>query len=164
MGELMASDAPVRSFCTFRLEQRLCGIEAAHVREISPYLPVTPVPQAPAAIRGLVNLRSRIYLALDLRPMLGLPPIECSAEGRLIILKPEIGKDLAVLVECGGDIVHVKAAQIEPSSTAANDSAGDGASPLIAAVCKLEQELMMVVDPTRFTDTVMKLIEAAPQK
>ncbi len=154
MNELIMADAAVKSFCTFRAAQRLYGIEVAYVREVSPNLPVTPIPQAPPAIRGLVNLRSRIYLALDIRPLLGLPPIDCSSESRLMILKPDVGQDLGIVVERGGDIVHIRAEQMEPGPGAA-EAPTDSASSLIASVCKLETELMMVVDPMKLADVVL---------
>jgi purine-binding chemotaxis protein CheW len=148
--------APARSFCTFRRAQRLHGIEVFHVREVSPHFPMTPVPQAPPAVRGLANLRSRIYLILDLRPLLGLPPVDCGQTSRFIILKPEIGQDLGILVEEGGDIAHVSADRIE--SAAGRDSSGDVTS-LIAGVCKLESELMTVVDPTQIAQVVARLFD-----
>ncbi|MBC8107416.1 MAG: chemotaxis protein CheW [Anaerolineae bacterium] len=157
MNELAKTGVAVRSFYTFRLGPRLGGIELSHVREISPHLPTTPVPQAPPAVRGLTNLRSRIYLVLDLRPLLGSSPTECTAESRLIILKPEVAQDVSVLVESGADIVHVKPAQIEPASSHADVQAG-AASSMITDVCKLELELLMIVDPKLLIDAVTKLL------
>ena len=99
MNELATTGSSVRSFCTFRLGQRLHGIEVLHVREISPHLPMTPVPQAPPAVRGLVNLRSRIYLVLDLRPLLGMSPIPCTEASRLMILKPEMARNQSSMIK-----------------------------------------------------------------
>lgn len=155
-SDLAPIGAAVTSCCTFRLEQRLYGIAVAHVREVSLPLPVTIVPQAPSAVRGLVNLRSRIYLLLDARPLLGLAPIDCTPESRLFILKPEVAQDVGVLVEHGGDIVHVRADQIEPA-TAVAETHADAASPLITGVCKLDNELMMILDPTQLVDAVSRL-------
>jgi purine-binding chemotaxis protein CheW len=157
MSELLPAQAALRSFCTFRLEQRLYGIDVARVREVSPFLPITPVPQAPPAVRGLFNLRSHIYLALDLQPLLGRPPTHCTAESRFIILKPNVAPDAGVLVEQGGDIVHTSAELIEPAGHAI-DPPAEGTPALIAGVCRLPAELMMVVDLSRITEIVMKLI------
>ena len=155
MNNLIKPGSSTRSFCTFRLTNRLYGIEVLHVREISPYLQSTAVPQAPPAVHGLVNLRSRIYLALDLRPLLGLSVVNFTDQSRLIILKPEIGQDVGILIEQGGDIVHVNADQIERRS-GAGDSSSEGAS-LIAGVCKLESELMIIVEPARIAQAVTRL-------
>lgn len=160
MSDLTTLVSAARSFCTFRLSGRLYGIEVLHVREVSTPLLLTPVPQAPAAVRGLVNLRSRIFLVLDPRPLLGMPAAPSGESSRLVILKPEIGQDLGILVEEGGDIAHVRADQIEPA-TGTGDWDDDVASSLIAGVCKFESELMMIVDPRRITEAVTTFFDKA---
>jgi len=157
MHDRLAQDSAVQSFCTFRLERQLYGIEVAQVREISPHLPMTPAPQTSPAIRGLFNLRSRIYLGLDLRPLLGLSPTLCKAESQIIILKPGIAQDVGVLVEQGGDIVHVPANLIDPASDSA-DMPRDDNGTLMSAVCRLQAELMMVVDIPRVIELVTNRI------
>ena len=154
MPDLLPTDAAVRAFCTFRIDHRLYGIETLQVREVSPHLPMTAVPQAPPAVRGLFNLRSRIYLGLDLRPLLGLSPTVCTPESRLIVLKPEVAQDAALLVEQGGDIVHARTDLIEPAGPAE----AQDATPLITGVCKLNNELMIVVDLAHISEMMAKLI------
>ena len=44
-------------FLTFFLEEEEYGIEILSVREIIGLLPVTPVPQTPYYVQGVVNLR-----------------------------------------------------------------------------------------------------------
>jgi len=158
MNELATTSAAIRSFYTFRLGPRLGGIELPHVREISPHLPTTPVPQVPPAVRGLTNLRSRIYLVLDLQPLLESSPTECTSDSRLIILKPDVALDVAVLVESGADIVHVRSEQIEPVSSSSDVQADSASSMMITGVCKLDRELLMVVDPKMLIDAVTKLL------
>jgi purine-binding chemotaxis protein CheW len=119
---------------------------------------MTPVPQAPPAVRGLTNLRSRIFLVLDLHPLLGSSPTQCTPESRLIILKPEIVQDVALLVETGADIVYVDPEQIEHTRQAAGDVHADAISSMIVGVCKLNDDLMMIIDPKTLVDTVNKLL------
>jgi purine-binding chemotaxis protein CheW len=167
----------LRSFCTFRAQDRLYGLDVTNVREVSTQVTLTPVPQAPLLVRGLANLRSRIYLVLDLRPALGLPPVERTADSRLIVLHPRIAEGLGLFVERGGDIVHVAADQIEEMTPAAgsgrgtpqplpygrgsdqplphgrgSDQPAEVVTPpatVIVGVCKLDAELMMILDPAR---------------
>ncbi|MFO0874221.1 MAG: chemotaxis protein CheW [Phycisphaerales bacterium] len=156
MNDVVPGRAATTSCCTFRLEQRLYGIVVAQVREISPLLAVTTVPQAPAAVCGLVNLRSRIHLILDPRPLLGLASVGSTAESRLLILKPDVAKDVGLLVERGGDIVHVPSDRIEVATGVA-DSPAHAAPHLVGGVCKLDAELMMILDPTQLVDAVSRL-------
>ncbi len=149
MSDLALAKETVRSFCTFHAAERLYGVDVTQVREVSTQVAVTPVPQAPPIVRGLVNLRSRICLALDVRPALGLEPMDCAAESRLIVLHPRVADSLGLLVERGGDIVRVPADQIEQTTPSSADSPASPAASLapVVGVCKLDAELMMIVDP-----------------
>jgi purine-binding chemotaxis protein CheW len=152
MNEIISTDSAARAFCTFRAEGRLYGIELTHLREISTNPMITPVPQAPPEVRGLANLRSRVYLVLDLRALLGLHPVDCTPDSRLIVLKPNVVEDTGLLVDSGGDIARVTPEHIEAcgeSSGTVVDPDRDSAAPLVSGVCKLETELMMIIDPTR---------------
>jgi len=160
MRELATLDTSMKHFCTFRLEQRLYGINLSEVREVSMGLPITPVAHAPAAVRGLANLRSRIYLVLNLRDLLGFPPAESTAENRLVILRPAIAENVGILVDRGGDIVSVSEERIERvPETAAAPSGGETAKPqFITGICKLETELLMVVGAGLLIDHVKRLL------
>lgn len=158
MGDLVAAEPIVQSFCTFRADGRLYGISLTHLREVSTIGTITPVPHAPPGVRGLTNLRSRIYLVLDLRCLLGLQPATCTDACRLVIFKTSVVEDLGLLVDSGGDIVRVAPDQIElTNELAASTPRPSGASaPLVVGVCKLETELMMLIDPMRFADAIAK--------
>jgi purine-binding chemotaxis protein CheW len=62
-----------RLVCTFTVQGLLLGLPVADVQEVLREPEVTPIPGAPAAVRGLVNLRGDIIVATDLRRRLALP-------------------------------------------------------------------------------------------
>ncbi|MDE5110919.1 MAG: chemotaxis protein CheW, partial [Trichodesmium sp. St7_bin2_1] len=53
--------------CTFYLEKLLLGIEVQKVQEIIRYQKITHVPLSSPEVAGLINLRSQIVTAIDLR-------------------------------------------------------------------------------------------------
>ena len=53
--------------CTFFLGDLLLGVEVRQVQEVVRHQELTRVPLAPGPIRGLLNLRGQIVLAIDLR-------------------------------------------------------------------------------------------------
>jgi purine-binding chemotaxis protein CheW len=161
MPELGETSAERGAFCTFRADQRLFGIDVACLREISTNTVITPVPPAPPAVRGLANLRSRVHLILDLRPLLGLAAADCTADSRLIILKPAVAEDVGLLVDRGGDILRVPREQIESldsSPASGRKSSESPAAGFVVGVAKLDRELMMIIDARRLVDAISNAI------
>jgi len=160
MPDLAVTNSPARQFCTFRADGRLHGIELSSLREISTSIAITPVPPAVPAVRGLANLRSKILLVLDLRPLLGLAPAPCTPQSRLLIFKPAIAQDTGLLVESGGDIVAVPQDRIETldENPPGSKPAAGRQLALVVGVSKLEQELMMIIDAARLAGTVAQLL------
>ena len=54
-------------YLTFTLTQESFGIDVLKVREIIRLTAITAVPQMPAHIRGVINLRGKIIPVMDLR-------------------------------------------------------------------------------------------------
>lgn len=50
---------------TFRIGEALYGIDILHIKEISKIFDITPVPEAPPHIIGLMNLRGQIVSIID---------------------------------------------------------------------------------------------------
>jgi purine-binding chemotaxis protein CheW len=161
-----------RTYTTFRLRDGLFGIATEMVKEIAALTPLTPVPHAPAAIRGYVNLRGHIVVVVDLdcllqreavpktgqAPSIHAPepvpfsrePADLSPETRLIVFKPDLGDAFGVLAERIGDIVELSDDQIETHRTGIGASGADlGDSPeeaLIRGVGMLDGALMSIVE------------------
>jgi len=159
----MSSLAPIaaagpRMFCTFRVQDRLYGIDVHMVREVSTHVTMTPVLQAPPIIRGLINLRSRIFLVLDLRAALGFPTTACTADSRLIVLKATVAENVGLLVDRGGEIVNVNEEQIENEPGSDLATAGEARLTPVTGVCKLAAELMMIIDPNRLIEATERTI------
>ena len=142
-----------QTYCTFRLRDTLFGTPTGAVKEVTALPPLTPIPHAPAAVCGYVNLRGHIVLVLDLNRLLQRPPTAVDAESRLIVLQPELGEAFGLLAERIGEIASLSAAQIETHR--ANQVAGGPeltARPeeeLICGVGKLDGELLMILDASR---------------
>ncbi len=58
-------------FSTFFVADLFFGVDVLNVQEVLRYQQMTPVPQAPGVIEGLINLRGQIVTAIDMRRRLG---------------------------------------------------------------------------------------------
>src|SRR4051812_2666120 len=102
-----------RLFCTFRVDGRLFGVDILDVKEVTAETTYTRVAHAPDEVLGLVNIRGHIYLALDLRRLLGMPTTEVTGESRLVLFKPSVGSAFGVVVDRISEIQSVESIHIE---------------------------------------------------
>ncbi len=144
-------------YCTFRSADRWFGVPIQDVKEVTTQTTCTHIPHAPEEVAGYVNIRGHIFLALDLRRLLGFDA-RTATENRLIIFKQSVGPAFGVLVDEIGDIVSVHESLVEEFQAVAHQPiAGEPIrrQDVIARVCRLPAELLVVLDPRKF----LRLIE-----
>lgn len=64
---LLEEDSQKDKYLTFMLDEECYGIEIRHVTEIISMQKITPVPEMPDFVRGIVNLRGKIIPVMDVR-------------------------------------------------------------------------------------------------
>lgn len=132
------------SYCTFWLEGQRFGIEVLDVQEVLRTQSMTPVPLAPEAITGLINLRGQIITAIDLRQRLELPPREDGASSVNIVVRTEEGP-VSLLVDSIGGVLEVDRADYELPPETISGAGRD----LIAGVYKVDGPLLHVLEVER---------------
>jgi purine-binding chemotaxis protein CheW len=80
---LLGADRQEQQYLSFPLGTERFAIEILRVQEIRALTTITPIPNAPAHIRGVINLRGTIVPVLDLRLRFGL---STSADPRFAII------------------------------------------------------------------------------
>ncbi len=102
-------------FLTFRLMKEKYGIEILKVREIIGMIDITPVPQTPPFVKGVINLRGKIIPVVDLRIKFGMDSTEYSKETCMIIVDLK-AKQVALIVDAVHDVVDLKSDNIDEAS------------------------------------------------
>jgi purine-binding chemotaxis protein CheW len=162
-----ADSQAARTYCTFRLEGGLFGIDALAVKEIAVMPPMTPIPHAPAAVRGCVNLRGQIVLVLDANALLRIGETAIDSLTRLIVFRAHLGDPFGILADRIGDIVELCDNEIEKRISAAISRENTGDSPqdeLIAGIGKLDGELLTILDGGKLLPHVEAVIEQYVKK
>lgn len=112
-----------QQFLTFCLGQEEYGIEILDVQEIKGYSPVTPIPNAPSHVKGLMNLRGAVVPVVDLRARFGMAAQDYTPFTVIIVVK--VGhKVVGLIVDAVSDVLDVNADQLEatPDCGAAVDT------------------------------------------
>ncbi len=98
---------PVQQFLTFLLDGREYGLELFRIREICGFVPITPIPNLPPHVRGVMNLRGTVLPVIDLRMKFRLPVVEYTKFTVIIIAIVE-SKTVGLLVDAVSDVLQVK--------------------------------------------------------
>jgi len=130
-----------QQFCTFFLEGYLFGVRVPQVQEVIRFQPMTPVPLAPPAVQGMINLRGQIVLAIDLRQRLSLGPRPPGDLPMNVVVKTDHGT-ISLLVDEIGDVIEVEQSSFESPPETLRGSV----RATILGVYKLEGRLLHVLD------------------
>ncbi|HEX7805046.1 MAG TPA: chemotaxis protein CheW [Cellulomonas sp.] len=128
-------------YVTFTLGGALYGVDVTRVQEALRAHTRTRVPLAPVDVAGLVNLRGQVVLTIDLRPRLGVPPLEVDAEPMMVVVQVD-GEPVSLLVDEIGDVVEVGPERFEVPP----DTLDVGLRRLITGAYKLESSLLLILD------------------
>jgi purine-binding chemotaxis protein CheW len=79
----------------FEVAQQRYAVRASQVQEVLPRPALTPLQEGPATVAGILRLRGRLVLVVDLRRRLGLPPV-----------RPRLSQCVVVAL-IGGDTVGI---------------------------------------------------------
>ena len=156
-NEIEAETGRKIQLCTFRLAGRLFGVDILTVKEINTETNFTEIFHAPKQIVGYVNIRGQVHLVLDLRMLLGFTWKDPDKESRVVIFKQNIGESFGALVDKIGDIIEVSEDQIEAygaqdDAQAAMEDSWKSRN-LVVGVCKLEKDLLVVLNAKSFLGT-----------
>ena len=106
-------------FATFYVGDMILGVDIRLVQEINRQADITPVPNAPEHVRGVINLRGDVATVIDLRTILGLEKIEKSEENRNLIVHSQ-GESIGLWVDRISDILTLDAEDISPAPANVN--------------------------------------------
>jgi purine-binding chemotaxis protein CheW len=130
-----------QQFCTFHVADLFLGIEAERVQEVLREISITPVPMAPASIRGLINLRGQIVTGIDLRSRFDLPGLPDDVTVTTLVLDSS-DDHLGLVVDRAGEVVEVEESAFEDPP----DTLKGEARRLIRGAYKMEKRLLLVLD------------------
>ncbi|MCA9242571.1 MAG: purine-binding chemotaxis protein CheW [Phycisphaerales bacterium] len=99
-------------YLTFNLDQEEYGVEILKVREIIGMMDITSVPQMPAFIKGVINLRGKVIPVVDLRLKFGLDQAEYNDQTCTIVV--DVGAQIGVIVDTVQEVLDIADEQIEP--------------------------------------------------
>jgi purine-binding chemotaxis protein CheW len=126
---------------TFRLGDQDYGIAISKVQEIREWSKVTPLPNSPQYIKGMLNLRGAIVPVIDLRMRFGLDPMERGVFTVVIVVN--VGGRLAgIVVDTVSDVISVEDSQ----RRALPEFEGHANRRFIEGLAQVDDQLMVLLN------------------
>ena len=121
-AEKVMSDAVAQAtdregkYLTFSLAGEEYGIGILKIREIIGMMPITSVPETPAFVKGVINLRGKVIPVVDLRLRFGIAEIDYTERTCIIVVEiagPAGTVSMGVVVDSVSEVLNIKGADIE---------------------------------------------------
>ncbi len=135
-------------YLVFELGREEFGIRVLKVREIMGIQDITAVPQTPAHVKGVINLRGKVIPVVDLRLKFGLPEQEYTQRTCIIVVQAqgEAGPMMmGIVVDGVAEVLNLAATDIEDTP-----DFGDGtATPYLLGMAKVKGKVKILLEIDR---------------
>ncbi len=152
------ADARAGKYLTFSLGGEEFAIQVLGVREIMGVRDINAVPQTPAYVKGVINLRGKVIPVVDLGLKFGLAERDYTQRTSIIVLQIEGAQieraraagrsghlEIGVIVDAVSEVVTLGAADIENTP----DFGGDVALPHLLGMAKIKGQVKILLDINR---------------
>jgi len=136
-----SDDSSLIQLVTFKIAHEEFGVDILKVQEIIRMMPITKVPNAPAFVEGVINLRGKVIPVIDMRKRFGLTECERTSSTRIEVMDLQ-GQVVGFVVDAVSEVLRIKESTVEPPPAVV---AGVG-SEYMRGVGKLEDRLLILLD------------------
>ncbi len=159
MMDTHQADPSADQFLTFMLADEEYGIDILQVQEIRGWESVTPIPNTPDFIKGVVNLRGTIVPIIDLRLRFKLAQVEYGPTTVVIVLKikgKKAERTVGIVVDAVSDVYNVSAEEMKP----APDFGGIINTEFLRGLATMEEKMVILLDINGLINTeVLAIVE-----
>ena len=162
-----------RQITPFLLGETRIGIDILLVKEVYRHMSITPIPDSPRELKGLMNLRGRVVTVIDLNVCLNRPSTKNIETSRLLVLKTDeeidkykttgfledisLGDDLVgLLIDQMDDVVTIEDSDIFP----APPNLDEVEEILIEGVIKQEDQLIIILDVNAVLEKIIQVCDS----
>jgi len=147
-----SADARAGKYLTFQLATEEFGIRVLKVREIMGIQEITAVPQTPAHIKGVINLRGKVVPVVDLRLKFGVAAADYTQRTCIIVtqVQGESGPVMmGIVVDGVSEVLNLTGAEIEDTPDFGEEISGS----YLLGMAKVKGKVKILLDIDRVLST-----------
>lgn len=140
-------------YLVFHLGKEEFGVHVLKVREIMGIQEITSVPQTPAFVKGVINLRGKVIPVIDLRSKFRLDELDYTQRTCIIVLQVVHDNGdmlMGVIVDGVSEVLTIQEAEIEDTP----EFGADMKVPYILGMAKVKGRVKILLDIDQVLTTV----------
>lgn len=158
-------EAELLQLLSFDVGAQAYAVPILAVQEINRPMPIQPMPQGPASLEGVINLRGQAIPVVDLRKRFSQSPSDNPRDQRIIIVELQTQSDAYLIgftVDQVNRVLHITSDTVDPAPATSNDPA----TGCVAGVGHVDEGALHILALDQlFSDSELKQIghaSAAP--
>lgn len=136
-----SEDTQKNKYLTFHLAGEDYGVEIAYVTEIIGIQKITEIPDKPAYVKGVINLRGQVIPVMDVRLRFGIVARQYDERTCIIVVRVDT-TSIGLVVDKVNEVVDIPETQVEKLSSASQG----GSNRFIDGMGKLESSVKILLD------------------
>jgi len=133
-------------YLTFCLAGEEYGVNILKVQEIKGWSEVTPMPNTPDSILGVINLRGTVVPIVDLRIHFGLPPREPGPTTVVIVIRTQDDQNtertMGIVVDAVSEVHNIAENEIQPPPPIEES----GSQRAVAGLAAQDERMIIILD------------------
>lgn len=118
------------------------GVDIMKVQEIIRLPEITRIPKSPDYIKGVINLRGKIIVVMDLDKRFGMATKEMTDESRIIVVDIE-GTIIGMVVDSVSEVIRLLAKNVDPTPEIITHKIN---ANYLKGVGKMDDRLLILLD------------------
>ncbi len=139
-------------YLTFSLAGEEYGIGILKIKEIIGMMPITPVPQTPEFVKGVINLRGKVIPVLDLRLKFDMEAMDFTERTCIIVVEIDGASGtmlIGIVVDAVSEVLHINDENIQETPAFGTDLNTD----YILGMARMEGGVKILLDIDRVLST-----------
>ena len=132
-------------FLTFTLDNQDFAIDILQVQEIRNFTTITPIPNSPTEVMGVINLRGTVVPVIDLRTALSFEPAKDFKFAVIIVANIDTHV-VGLVVDAVSDVIDLDAGDVEPPPAFVSQKEPQ----IVRGIAKSDDRLISILSVSQF--------------
>ena len=113
VNNVYIGDTTKDQYLTFEIDSEDYGVSISDIKEIISICPITPVPETPEYVEGIINLRGDIIPVINVRKRFGKPAKEYDSQTCIVVVEQSI-YTIGLIVDGVKEVMYIDSANVLP--------------------------------------------------